>query len=194
MPKPTLIISVLRDPVERLLSAYNHLYRSHGKHIFLQITRQGKPLSSINEFLDDQAIFPYTINPQLFSLGHPMSVPEIISRGKSLTRFSWQSPCTKSFELLYGPDRANINLDKKQLLQTAFNRINDPLTMFFTTPQLNLCLDSLKLMFHGSKILPFRLLGGNLLTPSLRCALSLNQLEPSQINEFKSCVWWHWAV
>ena len=97
MPKPTLIISVLRDPVERLLSAYNHLYRSHGKHIFLQITRQGKPLSSINEFLDDQAIFPYTINPQLFSLGNPMSVPEIISRGKSLTRFSWQSPCTKSF-------------------------------------------------------------------------------------------------
>ena len=94
----------------------------------------------------------------------------------------------QKFQLLYGPDRANINLDKKQLLQTAFNRINDPLTMFFTTPQLNLCLDSLKLMFHGSKDITFSTSRRQLINSKPSDALSLNQLEPSQINEFKSRV------
>lgn len=114
LPRPCARITVLRDPKSVVLSGYNHLKREEGQHANLA-HRKGRPLSSFDDFLNDDVLRCRATNRQVFSLGWKISLSELVHMARLIPDVDWSSGIeTESVRsnnyLLYGP----LDLDRKE--------------------------------------------------------------------------------
>jgi hypothetical protein len=123
LPHPCAVTTVIREPKSVILSGYNHLCRLKGEHLGFS-HRNGRPLVSFDDFLNDDTFRNRSTNVQTFSLGWRLELSSLVFEATRIPDISWSS--TKESTrgsigsqcfLLYGPN----NLDRKSdvLLENA---------------------------------------------------------------------------
>lgn len=136
MKRPNLLIVVTRDPVDHFLSAYNHLHRTKGRHGLLVHAREGRPLRSLDDYLEDDALKPYTLNPQTYSIADNSSIADIAALASRVRRVDWSGACDASHQLLYG---ININSRKawdSSCIDLALMRLSSPNSIWLDSDAL----------------------------------------------------------
>lgn len=131
LPSPSFQFTTLRDPIELILSTYNHLYRLSGKHVAFRY-RNGAALESIDDFLNDTYFRMICTNPQVHSLGRSLSQADFLLRCARIDRTEWFDwSCDFGDDLLYllyGDTDDDRN--SKELLTTATSCLIKHFTSF----------------------------------------------------------------
>jgi hypothetical protein len=126
MRHPNLLIVATRNPVDHFLSTYNHLFRTEGAHGLLVRERGGRPLRSLDDYLDDDALKVYTLNPQTYSIANDSSIVDIVLLASRVRRVDWSGTCDASHQLLYGIRMNDRKAWDPEVLELALNRLNTP--------------------------------------------------------------------
>lgn len=123
LPQPTAVITTVREPIEHVLSIYNHLRRTEGQHLLL--AHRTQPLTTFDDFLDDNVLKHITTNPQTYSLGRQINKQDLIAVANRIHSVNWtETGSPDDFWCLYGEmdeDRQDMNL-----FETAIKRLNQP--------------------------------------------------------------------
>jgi len=123
LPQPVTVVTTVREPLEHILSIYNHLRRSDGKHLIL--AHRTKPLTTFDDFLRDPVLAHITTNPQTHSLGRQIAREEILGCARRIQAVDWlETGSRDDFWCLYGSRDEDRN--DHALLEKACWRVAQP--------------------------------------------------------------------
>ncbi|MDJ0614963.1 MAG: sulfotransferase family 2 domain-containing protein [Rhizobiaceae bacterium] len=182
LPQPTLSFTVLREPKEVVLSAYNHLHRLGGKHISFH-HRIGRPLENFDDFLSDRILRNYNTNPQTYSLGSELTLQQFFREVAKIPTCDWNSPDSPSVHsqcnLMYGS--VGSNKHDPSLLKNALYRIDNEITLCGTVERSDELIRDLEHALGE----PFeqKLSHSNV---SNEGSLSISDLSPAQLSELEN--------
>lgn len=133
LPQPCLVVTTIRDPLGHFLSTYKHLARVGVDHLLL--SHRSTPLRSLDDYLSDTKLSPWTLNPQSFSVGRELNWLGFLGEAAQTRVVDWSRSSREggsNFFFLYGSrddDRTSNDLlrrAKRRLRQQ--NTIAIPVT------------------------------------------------------------------
>lgn len=130
---PVLRIVSIRNPIEHFISTYKHLSRQPD-HIILKSSSSLRQGFDFDDYLSDELLRPYTVNPQTVSVAKEFSDNEFFIGAFSLEELNWKGAFPKTdwnFRFLYWDE--GIDRESRYVLDHAIERLRDKLVYVMTT-------------------------------------------------------------
>ena len=115
LPQKPIYITMLRNPIERTLSSYEHIKRSLGKTLFLEIFSGKKELG---DFIKDPKTREVFTNSQVRHIGLDIDVASMLKSSKDKQNFYFQY--SKAFTNPETDDEKLLGVAKKRLSKFSF--------------------------------------------------------------------------